>query len=142
MAASVGSSASETKRADPAVSASGTGLSPSDARCAALTEGLRVRQRLGHGGQGGARDRQQLVTHAQKMFAHDVQARGGQQMVNVCHAPGNGVFDRDHGVADIATFHRRQCVLERGAGHHLAFREHLTASEVRVGAGFALIGDA
>ena len=117
MAASVGSLASLTMRAEPAVSASGTGFRPSSislrrhwpSACVWLSTRLMVLQR-------GARRRHQLMAHAQEVLADDVEIGVGQQVMDVGDAAGDRVLDRDHGEARFARLHRLQRVLERRAG--------------------------
>ena len=108
-------------RAEPAVSASGTGAKPSLRSVLRHCPSACVwRQRLLDREQRGVRQRHQLMAHAQEMLADDVQSRVRQQVMDVRHPPGHRVLDRDHGVAGVATLHRRQRILERGAGDRLA----------------------
>ena len=109
---------------------------------AALAQRLRMRQRLLHGQQRRARQRHQLVAHAQEVLADDEQAGTRQQVVDVGHAARHRVLDGDHGVARLAALHGGQRILEGGAGDRLEVGIHLAAGQVRVGAGLALVGDA
>ena len=97
-----------------------------------------MRKGLLHRCQRGVRQCHELVTHAQKMLADDMQLRPGQQMVDVGDAPCHGVLNRDHCVAGVAGLYRRQRILEGGAGDRLEGRECFLAGKVRVGARLAL----
>ena len=128
-------------RAEPAVSASGTGFRPSlrsvlrhwPSAWVWLQHPLDGRERR-------ARQRHQLVAYAQEMLADDVQAGFGQQVMDVGDAAGHRVLDRDHGVARIPALHGRQRVLEGGAGQRLEIGIRLEAGQMRVGARLALVG--
>ena len=139
MAASVGSPPSATMRAEPAVSASGTGTRPSLRKVLRHWPSAWVCESAFFTVASEAlRQRHELVAHAQEMLADDMQPGPRQQVVDVGHASCHGVLDRDHGVAGVAGLHRRQGVLERGAGDRLERRECFLAGEVRVGAWLAL----
>ncbi len=109
MAASDGSLASATMRAEPAVSASGTGLKPSSislrrhcpSACVWLRTRLTVCKRC-------AGRRHQLVAHAQEVLPDDVEIGVGQQVMDVGDAAGDRVLDGDHGEARFARLHRLQ----------------------------------
>ena len=143
MAASVGSLASATMRAEPAVSASGTGLRPSSISLRrhwpSACVWLRTRLMVFSVAPGV---RHQLVAHAQEVLADDVEIGVGQQVMDVGDAAGDRVLDRDHGEARFARLHRLQRVLERRAGDRFQVGERLAAGEVRIGARLALIDDA
>ena len=78
----------------------------------------------------------------QEMLADDVQPGIRQQVMDIGHPAGDGIFDRDHRVARIPTLDDRQRVLECRARERLEIGQNLAAGEMRVGAGFALVGDA
>ena len=85
--------------------------------------------------------RQQLKMDRQEGLADDVQARGRQQIVDVGDAAGDRVLDRDHAEVGRAVLQRRERVLEGRAGQRLVVGKIFGAGDVRIGAGFALIGD-
>ena len=130
-------------RAEPAVSASGTGFRPSSISLRRHWPSACVwlRTRL-IGFQRRAGRRHQLVAHAQEVLADDVEIGVGQQVMDVGDAAGDRVLDRDHGEARLARLHRLQRVLERRAGDRFEVGKRLAAGEVRVGARLALVDDA
>ena len=133
-----------TMRAEPAVSASGTGFRPSlrsvlrhwPSACVWLSTCFTVLRR-------GARRGHELVAHAQEVLADDVEIGVRQQVMDVGDAAGDRVLDRDHGVAA-----RRPTSPPRARPRRWRRRrprrsgKGLAAGEVRVGAGLALVGDA
>ena len=88
-----------------------------------------------------ARQRQKLKADRQEGFANDVQVRGRQQVVDVGDAAGDGVFDGDHRQIGGAVAQGGESILESRAGQRLALREIFDAGDVRIRAGFALVGD-
>ena len=98
------------------------------------------RQRPLDGQQRGARQRHQLVAHAQEVLADDVQAGIRQQVVDVGDAPRHRVLDRDHGVARIARSSPPPAHPRRWRRPRLQVGKHLAAGQVRVGARLALVG--
>ncbi len=89
-----------------------------------------------------AGDGHQLVAHALEVLADNVEIGVRKKMVNVGHPTGHRILDRDHRIARLARSHRYQHILERWAGDCIEIRIGLAASEMRVGTGLALIGDA
>ena len=94
-----------------------------------------------HAGKRRALERHQLEADGQVILAGDVQLGGRQQIVDVADPAGDGVFHRDHGEGSLALLDRNETVLEGAAGHRLMGRKGLAAGNVRVRAGFALIGN-
>ena len=76
-----------------------------------------------------------------KRLADDVQVRRRQQVVDVGDAAGDRVLDRDHAEFGRAVLQRREGVLEGRAGQGLEVGKIVGAGDMRIGAGFALIGD-
>ena len=142
MAATRVSCASATMRAEPAVSASGTGRRPSlrsvarhwPSACVWLSTFFTVAS--------VALGRHQLVAHAQEMLADDVEVGARQQVMDIGDAARNRVLDRDHGVAHLTAVYGRKRVLERRVGGGVERGERLCAGKMRVGARLALVGDA
>ncbi len=62
-------------------------------------------------------------------------------MVDVGHAPGDGVLHGDHAEIRRAGLHRLEGVFEGGAGQGLIVRKMGAASFVAIGAQFSLEGD-
>jgi hypothetical protein len=62
-----------------------------------------------------------MVIHFLEMFADDVQAGIGHQVMDIGHAPGAGIVDGDHGEARAPVADRRESIVEGGAwqGRHL-----------------------
>ena len=84
---------------------------------------------------------QQMVVHPLEMLADDVEARIGHQMVDVGDPSGDRVLDRDHREPRRAVAHRREGVLERGAGQARHLRKNPAAGQVGIGSRRALKGD-
>src|SRR4029078_5350766 len=82
------------------------------------------------------------MAHAQEVFANDVEVGVGQQMVDVGDAPRDRVLDGNHGKACFARLHRLQHIFKGWTGNGVQIGEGLAASEVRIGAWLALVGDA
>ena len=80
-----GSFHSRTSRAEPGVA----DLS------AALSEGVDVAVDFGGTFDGAARDAQEVEVYGQEELAHDLQVRLGKQNMDVRHAAGNRILDRD-----------------------------------------------
>ena len=100
---------SDTRRADPAVSASTIAFNPSSrTNVAALAKrhGVAVNRldRL----KRGTLWRHELMLDAQKVFANDVKTGVRHQVVHVGNASGQRVFDGDHGERCVALRSRRR----------------------------------
>ena len=77
----------------------------------------------------------------QERLADDMQAGGGQQIVDVGDAAGDRILDRDHAEIGSALLDRGESVLEGRARQRNHFGKAFDAGDMRIGAGFALIGD-
>ena len=106
----------------------------------ALSEGVDVAVDLGGTFDGAARDTQEVEVYGQEELAHDLQVRLGKQNMDVRHAAGNRILDRDHGQLGLPAGNQLESVLEAGAGSD-AFQlgEHLLTRDIGVGAGFTLV---
>ena len=62
--------------------------------------------------EAGARLGHQLMAHAQEVLGDDVKICVRKQMVDVGNAARDRILDRDHRIARIAVFDRRDGVLE------------------------------
>ena len=85
--------------------------------------------------------RHELEADRQEIFADDMQAGGGEEMVDVGDAAGERVLDRDHAERGDAVGDRGQRVLEAGAGQRLHIGIDVAAGDMGVGAGLSLVGD-
>ncbi len=85
--------------------------------------------------------RQQAVADALEMLGDDVKPGIWQEMVDVGDAPRHRVLDGQHGERRPALAHRRDHVLEAGAGQRRQLREDLAAGEVGISPRCALEGD-
>ena len=90
---------------------------------AALAQRLRVAEHALDGLQRCARQRHQLVAHAQEVLADDVEIGVGQQVMDVGDAAGDRVLDRDHGEPRFARLHRLQARPRRSGRRRLPCRE-------------------
>ncbi|MNL58242.1 hypothetical protein D3C87_1818640 [compost metagenome] len=70
-----------------------------------------------------------------------MQARQRQQIVDVGHASGQRILDRDHRQIGIAVFERHEGILEGRAGQRFHRRKHVAAGHVGIGAEIALEGN-
>ncbi len=89
-----------------------------------------------------ARQYHQLEADRHEIFTDDMQPRFRQEGMDVGHAPGDRVLDRDHRQIGFAAFERLEGVLESRAGQRLHLREHVAAGHVGIGAVITLEGDA
>ena len=89
----------------------------------------------------GALYAEQLEMNRQECLADDVQAGGGQQIVDVGDAAGDRILDRNHAKIGRAVLDRREGVLECRARQRIHFGKAFDAGDMRIGARFALIGD-
>src|ERR1700722_16504315 len=89
----------------------------------------------------GAGNRQQLKMDGQEGLANNMQPGRRQERMNVGHAPGDRVFDRNHGEVGRAVLQGRERVLESGAGQWGQIRKVLRAGDMRIGPGLALISN-
>ena len=71
-------------------------------------------------------------------LADDEQAAFGNEVMHVGDAAEEGVFHWDHGVARMAFTHRRERVLEAGAGERLERGKRFAGGDVGVRPRFAL----
>jgi hypothetical protein len=79
------------------------------------------------------------MVHRQKVLADDGEAGRRQEVVDIGHAAGERILDRDHAEIGVAGFERLEAVLEGGLRHNLhGLAEDLQAGDMRIGAGFAL----
>ena len=88
---------------------------------------------------GGARDAQEVEVYGQEELAHDLQVRLGKQNMDVRHATGNRILDRNHGQLCLPAGNQLESVLEAGAGNAFQLGEHLLTRDIGVGAGFTLV---
>jgi hypothetical protein len=86
--------------------------------------------------------RHQRDPHPDKGLVDDVQPAFGQQAMDVGHAPIGRVLDRQHGQFGLAVAHRVDHLLEGAAGQRFHLGAGLHTGLMRVGARFALKGDA
>ena len=110
-------------------------------KLSALAEGLLVAAHQRQPFERRPLGRQKLVPDPLKVFSDDMQPRLGQQMMDVCHPPGAGVLDRNHGQRRPGVQDRREGFLEGNARQRLAVRKHRAARQIGIGAGCALKGD-
>jgi len=108
---------------------------------AALAEGVNVAVDVGDLAELRAFEAHELEVDRQEVLTDDVEARLRQQMVDVGHASGERVLDRNHGVARLARLNGGNGVLEGRAGQGLEAWEDLVAGEMRIGARLALVRD-
>src|SRR5208282_418543 len=85
--------------------------------------------------------RQELKMDRQEGLGDDMQPGRGQERMNVRDPAGDRVLDRDHPEFGRAVLNCREGVLEGRAGERAQVRIIVEASDVRIGPGFALIGD-
>lgn len=71
-----------------------------------------------------------------------MQARFRQQVMNIRHAAGQSVFDRDHAEIGFAVFNGVERILECRTRQWFHVRKHVAAGHVGVRAEFALKGNA
>src|SRR5208282_5960606 len=88
-----------------------------------------------------ARGGEQLEMDRQEGLADDVQARGGQERMNVGDATGDRVLDRDHAEIGGALLKRCEGVLEGRAGNRRQVGKVVGAGNMRIGPGLALVDD-
>ena len=81
------------------------------------------------------------MSHTQEVLADNVEVGVREKIVNVGDPPCHRILDGNHGVTRLARSHRMQYFLKRWAGERVQIPIGLAAGEVRVGAGFTLIGD-
>ena len=85
------------------------------------------------------RHRHQLEVDRQEVLADDVQAGGRQEVVDVGHAAGDRVLDRDHGESGLRPpTTAAKASSNVGAGQRFPIRVHLLAGDVGIGARLAL----
>ena len=89
----------------------------------------------------GAFRRHELEADGQEVLADDVQARIGQEMVDVGDAAGDRILDRDHGEIGRALLDRGEAILEGRAGNRLGLGIDLAGRDLGIGAGLALEND-
>ena len=83
----------------------------------------------------------QLVVNGKEVFADDVEVGARQQVMDVGHAARHRIVDGNHGQRRLALGHRLEGILEGAAGHGLIGGIGFDAGDVRIGTGFALVGD-
>ena len=74
----------------------------------------------------------------QEVLADDMQAGGGQQMMDVGHAAGDRILDRDHRKIGLPLDNRRESIFEGRRGQHRPIGMDLLAGDVRIGPQLAL----
>ena len=89
----------------------------------------------------GTRHDHQLVMDGKEVLADDVEVGARQQVVDVGHPARYGIVDGDHRKRRLAFGHGLEGVFESAAGHGLVGRVGFDAGDMRIGTGFALVGD-
>ena len=74
----------------------------------------------------------QLEVDREEVFAHDMEARGREEMVDVRHAARDGVLDRDHAEFGLPVLHGRKGVLEGRTRQRLPVGMHLLSRDMGV----------
>ncbi len=77
---------------------------------------------------------QQLMADAQEMFADDIEARFGQQVMDIGDAAVQRILHRNDAEIGIAGAHRFHRVLESGLGDRLHMRQRLARGEIGISA--------
>jgi hypothetical protein len=88
--------------------------------------------------QRGAVRRHQLMLHWQEPLGDDVKPRARHQVMNISHASGYRIVDRNHAELGAPAAHSGECVLEGRTRQQRITRIGLLAGNLRVGAGLAL----
>ena len=86
-------------------------------------------------------DRHQLEVNGQKIFADNMQTRGRQKMMNIRHATGERIFNRNHAKLRAAILNGTQSIFEGFARKRLPVRINIHAGHMRISTRLALIGN-
>ena len=108
---------------------------------AALIERMDVAVDLRQVADIGVGRAEEAMLHPLEMFADNVKAGMGQQVMDVRHPAGDRIIDRDHRQSRFAIADRGEDVLEGRAGQRLHVRINLAAGDVGVRPQGALEGD-
>ena len=84
--------------------------------------------------------RHELMVHGLKMLADDVLVRRWDQVMDIRHPAGQGIFDWDHSSPGQAFIHRGEGILKGAAWQGVVFRQTLAAGQMGIGTELALKG--
>ena len=98
--------------------------------------------RLGHIGQFGAFDAQEVDMDPHERLVHDVQPGLGQKRMDVSHPAIGGVFHRQHAQIDRAGASHLDHIFKGLTGNRGEIRPRLGAGLMRIGSKFPLESDA